>query len=101
MVCARGDIYPRHRHDLDRYGYFDLEEAVEKLGYNCWDILSFRLPDWRTSEGGDGMMNVFVEVGRVVEKTTVSNDKSVGGNGEKMKVNKMQKMNMQILTTTL
>lgn len=42
MYCG-GEIASRHGFDKDRFGFFDLKDEVEKLGYSSWTSLSYKM----------------------------------------------------------
>ncbi|KAL1545789.1 hypothetical protein AAHA92_22473 [Salvia divinorum] len=39
-----GDTFLKHDFDVDRFGYFDLVEAINILGYKKWSRITFKLP---------------------------------------------------------
>lgn len=40
-----GCLVPRLDLEVDRFGYLDLEDEIEKLGYSSWKSISYKLPD--------------------------------------------------------
>ncbi|EEF35403.1 conserved hypothetical protein [Ricinus communis] len=81
-VYANGEIKPKHGIDPDRFGYLSLEDEVKKLGYNGWDKLTYRVPVAMLEyvSKGHGMINLFVEGGRVVQKIMPINNEIMVGN---------------------
>ncbi|KAH6783410.1 hypothetical protein C2S52_008369 [Perilla frutescens var. hirtella] len=43
-IYSGGELTTRHFFDKDKFGYLDLEDEVEKLGYTSWSSLSFKVP---------------------------------------------------------
>lgn len=40
-----GTVVPRFDLDGDKFGYFDLEDEVQKLGYMSWNRIKFKVPN--------------------------------------------------------
>ncbi|KAH6779662.1 hypothetical protein C2S52_010899 [Perilla frutescens var. hirtella] len=86
-----GELKSKHGLDIDRFGFFDLVEEVENLGYTSWDNLYFKDPE--TGEfkelnddrevmkmisfmvNGDKFVNIYVDNGnRTSKETDIHND---------------------------
>lgn len=81
-----GRVTSKHSLDPDRFGYLDLEEEVEKLGYISWDSLRFKDPTTETykvikddvevleltSQVFKGCKHISVYVDNAKEKTDIS-----------------------------
>ncbi|GER42521.1 cytochrome P450, partial [Striga asiatica] len=63
-----------HGLDVDRFGYFDLKEVVEKLGVEKFEKLVYRIP---RNNGADMFKVEVYVVGEIIEEDNSENEASV------------------------